>query len=53
MILEDVNEPGRLADLVASNLGLKVNEAQTILAVAHPLDRLKRVYNCLSREIEV
>jgi ATP-dependent Lon protease len=53
MILEDVNEPGRLADLVASNLGLKVNEAQTILAVSHPLDRLKRVYNCLSREIEV
>ncbi|MCX6128850.1 MAG: endopeptidase La [Proteobacteria bacterium] len=53
MILEDVNEPGRLADLVASNLGLKVNEAQSILAVSHPLERLKRVYNCLSREIEV
>lgn len=53
MILEDVNEPGRLADLVASNLGLKVQEAQSILAVHHPLERLKRVYACLSREIEV
>lgn len=53
MILEDVSEPGRLADLVASNLGLKVHEAQTILAVNSPVDRLRKVYTCLSREIEV
>ncbi|SME89703.1 endopeptidase La [Pseudobacteriovorax antillogorgiicola] len=53
MILEDVSEPGRLADLVASNLGLKVNEAQSILAVNNPVDRLNKVYTCLSREIEV
>ncbi|MFW7378153.1 MAG: endopeptidase La [Oligoflexus sp.] len=53
MILEDVTEPGRLADLVASNLGLKVHEAQTILAVNSPIDRLRKVYTCLSREIEV
>ena len=53
MILEDVSDPGRLADLVASNLGLKVNEAQVILSTLHPIDRLRRVHNCLSREIEV
>ena len=53
MILEDVQEPGRLADLVASNLGLKVHEAQEVLAVADPAERLNRVYTCLSREIEV
>ena len=53
MILEDVTEPGRLADLVASNLGLKVHEAQSILAISNPIDRLNRVYTCLSREIEV
>ena len=53
MILEDVQEPGRLADLVASNLGLKVHEAQEVLAVADPAERLQRVYTCLSREIEV
>lgn len=53
MILEDVSEPGRLADLVASNLGMKVHEAQTILAVNSPIDRLRKVYTCLSREIEV
>lgn len=53
MILEDVSDPGRLADLVASNLGLKVNEAQSILSISSPIDRLRRVYHCLSREIEV
>ncbi|MBF0440773.1 MAG: endopeptidase La [Oligoflexales bacterium] len=53
MILEDVSDPGRLADLVASNLGLKVNEAQVILAINNPIDRLKKVYLCLSREIDV
>ena len=28
MVVDDINDAGRLADLVASNLGLKVNEAQ-------------------------
>jgi ATP-dependent Lon protease len=53
MILEDVSDPGRLADLVASNLGLKVQDAQSILAVWSPIDRLRRVYHFLAREIEV
>lgn len=53
MILEDVTDPGRLADLVAANLGLKVHEAQSILAVYSPIDRLRKVHNYLSREIEV
>jgi ATP-dependent Lon protease len=53
MILEDVSDPSRLADLVASNLGLKVVDAQRILSVQNPLDRLSRVHQYLSREIEV
>jgi ATP-dependent Lon protease len=53
MVLEDVTEPGRLADLVASNLGLKVHEAQSVLAVNNPVERLKAVHRYLSREIEV
>lgn len=53
MILEDVADPGRLSDLVASNLGLKVHEAQSILSVSNPIERLKRVHSYLSREIEV
>ena len=53
MILEDVSDPSRLADLVASNLGLKVADAQRILSVQNPLERLRRVHQYLSREIEV
>jgi len=53
MILEDVKDPGRLSDLVAANLGLKVQDAQRILAVEHPVDRLGAVHTYLSREIEV
>jgi ATP-dependent Lon protease len=53
MILEDVTEPGRLADLVASNLGLKVSDAQNILETFDPIERLKRVYEILTKEVEV
>lgn len=53
MILEDVTEPGRLADLVAANLGLKVYEAQQVLAVHNPMERLRKVHSYLLREIEV
>jgi ATP-dependent Lon protease len=53
MVLEDVTDPGRLSDLVASNLGLKVHEAQSILSIYNPIERLKAVHRFLSREIEV
>jgi ATP-dependent Lon protease len=53
MLLEDVSEPGRLADLVASNLGLKVIDAQRVLALTEPLARLRKVHSFLSRELEV
>lgn len=53
MVLEDVTDPGRLSDLVAANLGLKVSEAQSILSIQTPLERLKTVHRYLSREIEV
>lgn len=53
MVLEDVTDPGRLSDLVAANLGLKVHEAQGILSVFNPTERLKTVHRYLSREIEV
>lgn len=53
MILQDVREPGRLADLVAANLGLNIEEAQRTLSIIDPLERLERVHGHLSREIEV
>ena len=45
--------PGRLADLVASNLRLRLAEAQEILEIQDPLARLRRVDALLRRELEV
>jgi ATP-dependent Lon protease len=53
LLMEDVFDPGRLADLIASNLGLKIKEAQKILATLSGLNRLKLVHQVLLREIEV
>jgi ATP-dependent Lon protease len=53
VVIENLSEPGRLADLVASNLGLKTEQAQEVLEVADPVKRLKRVSDILSREIEL
>ncbi len=52
-VLENLEEPGRVADLVASNLGLKVEQAQEILEVTDPITRLKKVNDVLGREIEL
>ncbi|MBW2716255.1 MAG: endopeptidase La [Deltaproteobacteria bacterium] len=52
-ITSNVSEPGRLADLVASNLKLQLNEAQEILEIVDPLVRLRRVDTVLRRELEV
>lgn len=53
MVVDDINDSGRLADLVASNLGLKVQEAQEILELFDPVDRLKRINELLVKELEV
>lgn len=52
-VVENIDDPGRLADLVASNLGLKTEQSQEILEIANPVQRLKRVNDILSREIEL
>jgi ATP-dependent Lon protease len=52
-ILEAIDETGRLADLVASNLKLKVEEAQKILETLDPAERLRRVNELLNKELEV
>jgi ATP-dependent Lon protease len=52
MLIEDVTDVGRLANLVASNLGLKIVEAQKVLATADPFERLRKVHTLLLRELE-
>lgn len=53
LIVEDVRDPLRLADLIASNLGLKVQDAQEILHSQTVLESLESVHAYLAREIEI
>ena len=53
MVLEDIKDPGRLADLVASNLNLHVAEAQLILEIFDPVERLHKINEILLRELEI
>ena len=52
-ILESMDDPGKLADLVSSNLRLKIEESQTLLELVDPVERLKKVNDLLSREVEL
>ena len=52
-ILESVDDPGRLADLVASNLELTVEKAQEILEILDPVERLKTLNELLEKEVQV
>jgi len=53
VIIENIDEPGRLADLIASNLGLKSSEAQQILEITDPFERLNKIRELLNREIQL
>lgn len=52
-VLESIDDPGKLADLVASNLKLKIDESQFLLELIHSIDRLKKVNDLLSKEVEL
>ena len=52
-ITANVHEPGRLADLVASNLKLRISEAQEVLEAVDPIARLRKIDALLRRELDV
>jgi len=51
-ITANVQSPGRMADLVASNLRLRLEEAQEVLEIEDSIARLRRVDVFLRRELE-
>ncbi|WP_455242771.1 endopeptidase La [Petrachloros mirabilis] len=53
VVIENLEEPGRLADMIASNLGLKVDITQSVLEITDPLKRLRQISDILAKEIEV
>lgn len=53
VVVENTPHPGKLADLVASNLNLNVAEKQEILEATGVKKRLKKLTVYISRELEV
>jgi ATP-dependent Lon protease len=53
VIAANLDDPARLTDLAASNLDLKLEEAQGILETIDPVERLKKVNELLTREINL
>jgi ATP-dependent Lon protease len=53
VVLENLEDPGSQADLVASNIGLKVADAQALIEIVDPVERLRRVKDLLAKELEL
>jgi ATP-dependent Lon protease len=53
VIINSLDHPGRLADLVASHLHLEVEQGVQILEITNPVDRLQRISDFLLKELEI
>ncbi len=53
VIAENIKEPGKLADIIASNLDLKLENSQEILSEERSIVRLSKVYDFLNYELEL
>jgi ATP-dependent Lon protease len=53
VIAANLEDPGRLADLTVSNIDLKVDSAQEVLSTVEPVERLRKVHELITKEIEV
>ncbi|MDE3269306.1 MAG: endopeptidase La [Pseudomonadota bacterium] len=51
-MLDEVDDPSRMADIIAANLGFKIEQAQKILAMNNAVDRLHALQNFLQQEID-
>ncbi|MBF0451617.1 MAG: endopeptidase La [Candidatus Magnetomorum sp.] len=52
-ILDNIQSPGKLANLVAANLQVKIEDAQHLLEISEPTQRLKEVNRLLTKEVEL
>lgn len=51
--VSNVDDPGRLADIIASHLNLKVEDKQKVLEAVSPRERLEKLCSILINEIEI
>lgn len=53
LTVNTLEDPGRLADIIAANILVKIEDKQNILEAFHPVERLENLYDILVREIEI
>jgi ATP-dependent Lon protease len=53
VVVHNIEDPGGLADLVVSNLSLKISQAQELLEECDPVERLTQVNDLLNKELEL
>ena len=51
--VSSIQEPNRLADTIASHLGLKLEDKQEILETLNPAERLEKLYEKIQSEVEI
>lgn len=51
--VNNITDPARLADTIASHLAIKNNDKQTILELVNPVERLEKIIQILNAEIEI
>jgi ATP-dependent Lon protease len=52
-LLDSVNDPSQVADLVISNLDIEASEKQEVLAANNVRERLRKVLMLLTRQLEI
>jgi ATP-dependent Lon protease len=53
VVVDNIEDPGGLADLVVGNLSLKLSQSQELLEVCDPVERLAQVNDLLNKELEL
>ncbi len=53
IIVENIDEPGKLADIIAANLDLKISDSARVLSEENSMKRLSIVYEYLTYELEL
>ena len=53
LTVSTLEDPERLADLIAANILVRPEDKQKVLEAFHPVDRLETLYDILMREIEI
>ncbi len=51
--VNSVEDAGQLADIIAANVLVKVEDKQEILEAFNPIERLEKLYNIINREIQI